>query len=464
MKKILVLLCLLFCTGFSLVSAEQKEEPQKIDYKEQYEEARFFYATANACLAAYDDRVGNIFYTFMQHDGWHAERFKKTGELADVNIFLAKRFDPQSGKNTYILSFRGTASKKDVRLDKRTGRVLFAGSSLEEIKKNAERLDVPDTFPKVHKGFLQYTLAALSADLENEDLVPDSDRLYDVIKEDANSELIITGHSLGGAAAVLYAASIVNMGVPSERVKVVTFGAPAVGNKEFAEIYQDKINVTRIYSSFDPVPGGLQSFYSYVQFGKPFVVRSDPRVRVMQHNMENYADLMGKYYYSCKDEAIEHGVIPKDPVSYDEGSGKIVAVAVIQPVGEYRLVDYKYARENLLDAYRWSFFRYRILDIADRKVSKLELEDMARKIGADYLLTARVGISRVRVTKEWIIALDQALFTTDGTLVSGLTHSVKIKEGGSFFQASAYNGFKAVESLHDLDVGLVRPLDYLVSE
>lgn len=460
MKRIIFLFVFIFAFSAVSVSAESVT-----DKKLKYEQAKFLYATANACLAAYDNKVGNIFYTFMQYDGWEAERLEKQGDLADVNIFLARMFDEERGKTVYIMSFRGTASKKDVRLDKRTGRVLFDGASIDELTQNAEKKDVEETLPKVHKGFMQYALAAFSVDLAEKNSIVDSTHFYEVLKGDPNSEVILTGHSLGGAGAVLYAATLINMGVPKEQIKVVTFGAPAVGNKAFAEAYQDKIDMIRIYSSFDPVPGGLQSFHRYIQFGTPFVLTSDPRRREMQHSMENYADLVGKYYYDCKQEAIDAGIIDKEPQSYDEGEGKVVAIAILPSDNAYNLSDFKYAKENLLDIYRLSFFRYRILDTDKEDLLMLDLEDKARKAGADYLLVARIGIDRVRTSNHWVVSLDQGVFNlADGSLVKGMSKSVRQNYSASFLQASSYNGFRAVESLYGIGAGWVRPLEYSVAE
>ena len=465
MKRFLTLLALFCYLSCACVSAQSKAPATLFEQQEKYQQAGLLYLTANACLASYNDRVGNIFYTFLQHDGWRSQRIKQSGQIADANLFIASRLDEVTGKTTYILALRGTASKKDLKLDKRTRRVLFAGSSIGELSENAGKAETTDAQPRVHRGFLQYTLAALAVDVEDESRVAQSKRFYELLKEDSGSKLIITGHSLGGAAAVLYAASLINFGIEPERIQLVTYGAPAVGNEAFAQAYKDNIKLLRVYSTLDPIPGGLQSlFHNYVQFGSLFAVQSDPHLRILQHSMENYADMMGKHYYNCKQAAIDEGIIPQDPMQSDAGTGKTIAVALLPPEDVYSLPDSKYAVANLLDTYRWSFPRYRILTVADTGASKQELTELARRSGADVLLTARIGISRVKTSKYWVVSLDQGLFTTDGDILSGLTHSVRLKEGASIFQASAYNGFKAVEMLGDLDAELIRPLDHLVSE
>lgn len=450
-KKICAVLVLSFLLAVPALAAQKGEDVG-------YEDARLYYAASNACLAAYDDKVGNVFYSFLQNIGWEVEKFSQVGDFADSNIFLTKR--RENGKTFYMLAFRGTASKKDVNVDARTEKLLFAGSTPAEINENAKKTDVPDRLPKVHEGFLQYVLAAFDVDLEDSSIASGSKHLYDIVKEDENAHIVVTGHSLGGAGAVLYAASMVEMGVPTERIKVVTFGAPAVGNKAFANKYKDILDISRIYSVYDPIPGGLQSFFSYVQIGSPIEVRSDPRVRSIQHKMENYADIVGKMYYDSKERAIDDGTLAKEPDVYDDGTGKVTAIVINEVNEPYYVENYKYAREILLDIYRKSFPRYRVLE-ASADASRYELEQMAKEAGADYLVVAQVDISRVKTTSDWIMELHQAAFDVKASaLVSGGSYSQTVKRDGSFFQAAAYNTFMAVKDLSSYGEDMTYHLEY----
>ena len=58
----------------------------------------------------------------------------------------------------------------------------------------------------------------------------------------------------------MLAERLVSMGIDKDRVPVITFGAPAIGNAAFAEVYGDKIDLRRITNNADPVPGSLQTF------------------------------------------------------------------------------------------------------------------------------------------------------------------------------------------------------------
>jgi hypothetical protein len=67
----------------------------------------------------------------------------------------------------------------------------------------------------------------------------------------------ITGHSLGGALAILAAYRGVEVGVfPASRLLVTTFGSPRVGNAAFAKCFNkiEFLDVKRVVSPFDAVP------------------------------------------------------------------------------------------------------------------------------------------------------------------------------------------------------------------
>ncbi len=86
---------------------------------------------------------------------------------------------------------------------------------------------------QVHAGFYEIARALQKR------LTPDKEKL-----------ITVTGHSLGGAVALLYGALLHDDGYD---VRVITFGAPPVGNEAFVEanVALDHIRFAHI---FDPVP------------------------------------------------------------------------------------------------------------------------------------------------------------------------------------------------------------------
>lgn len=108
-------------------------------------------------------------------------------------------------------------------------------------------LAYPKNFPfgtgNVHTGFLNAVLSI-------------SENLIKKVSELTGSKkcsFYVTGHSKGGAMAVLMAA-ILKSKLQSliESIKVVTFGAPRVGDKTFKDNYT--ISVTRYEANLDVVP------------------------------------------------------------------------------------------------------------------------------------------------------------------------------------------------------------------
>ena len=69
-------------------------------------------------------------------------------------------------------------------------------------------------------------------------------------------ELWVTGHSLGAAMASLGAASISKLGyMPPEKIKLVTFGQPRVGNSSYVDAVDKLISYSfRIVHAHDIVP------------------------------------------------------------------------------------------------------------------------------------------------------------------------------------------------------------------
>ncbi len=83
----------------------------------------------------------------------------------------------------------------------------------------------------------------------------------------------LTGHSRGGALAVLTAYRLNAESIPTEHV--FTFGAPRVGDAAFARAYRPPLY--RFEAAHDPVPS-LPVFQEYEAVGERFLVTRDGRV------------------------------------------------------------------------------------------------------------------------------------------------------------------------------------------
>jgi predicted lipase len=113
-----------------------------------------------------------------------------------------------------IIAFRGSSSVKDWILDAEFFRTTFR--FLEDLS------------GQVHTGFLtafSSIHAELASNLKTRGL--------------GNAPIFVTGHSLGGALAILCALELSREGY--NLAQVVTFGQPRVGNKAFKAIYDARL-------------------------------------------------------------------------------------------------------------------------------------------------------------------------------------------------------------------------------
>ena len=273
--------------------------------QDDYEEAAKLRLAAGACLAAYNARTGMLAREYFRQDGWEIRPFVKSSKEADARFLLARKMSP-AGRPRYLLAVVGTETWKDLQVDLRTGKVYFAGRTPEEFAANARRADMPDSAPKVHRGFYEYMQAALA------NKAPDDDgggrELGELLLADGTAKVYLVGHSLGGAVATLIGARLLAMGVKPAQIEVITFGAPAVGNAAFARAYEPQLNLTRVVISGDAVTGVLQQLVGgYKQFGRELLWQQSPLFSGSPHAVEEYLDLAIKRFYDARKAARQAG-------------------------------------------------------------------------------------------------------------------------------------------------------------
>jgi|ERR1043165_4130138 predicted lipase len=78
------------------------------------------------------------------------------------------------------------------------------------------------------------------------------------------TEVVVSGHSLGGAVAGMVALAVATE-FPTMPIRVYTFGAPQAGNGRFKRLFKRRIPESlRVVNDHDPIPQSLSWFYRHL--------------------------------------------------------------------------------------------------------------------------------------------------------------------------------------------------------
>ena len=253
-------------------------------------------------MASYSDELSLLAREWLAETGWEFQSQTTATSLAQGRYHLVTKEMPD-GHRAVLLAFPGTENAKDAKVDLRTRSVPFGGSSVEEFRDVAQQDRHATSYPLVHKGFDDYTMTALfhePVDLAGSGACETmGEHLAQELRAHPTEVLYLTGHSLGGAAAILTAARLSDMGVRPDQLRVITFGSPAVGNAAFARYYEKRMQLTRIVMDGDPVAAALQSLGTrYVQFGERVAWKQDRSSARFEHAMVVYLDRALRLYFS----------------------------------------------------------------------------------------------------------------------------------------------------------------------
>jgi len=158
------------------------------------------------------------------------------------------------GGKLYAVSFRGTTNLRDWITD---GRLMGT----------------------VHEGFLQ----ALQPHLDH--------IVQEVTKQmKGHSRLLITGHSLGGALANIFAVAL-KLAAPSIKLELITYGAPRVGDRTFQQRVQKSCDyILRVVNRDDEIPKTPTGLYA----GFSSLGESDNDQKGWGHNLFKAFNMKGK--------------------------------------------------------------------------------------------------------------------------------------------------------------------------
>ena len=378
-------------------------------------------------LAAYSDDEGYTARQILNSHGWAVGNLTDDKNSVRVKAYLIGKKISED-KAVKILVITGTEDLKDVEVNFRLGGVTF-------------HKDVSDGI-FVHRGFRDYADATLSKGI--------SEYLINDLAANPNTTLYLTGHSLGGAVAIVTAARLCDMGIDKDRMKVITFGALAVGNKTLAKFYEDKIDLTRIEVKGDVVRKIFEPF-GYVQFGDDVKYKPVKDAEQYEHKMTLYLDCAIRNYFDAggfdfpeiiSDNKIDTPVyvaplkILTDTVKPDDQK---YINALIHTGLTARLANVKFSEQN--------YFEVESVDDIGKGLFTL-IED-AQKSGCKYILMQLVSAERVRDATDDTrqVVLYEYLYKVDGTPIfmqtSGMTtKDVTLLEAAMFAQENLRNNLE----------------------
>ncbi|MBR1580380.1 MAG: lipase family protein [Selenomonadaceae bacterium] len=355
---------------------------------------------AMASMAAYSSETSDMIRNELADRGWSLERIEAYSSKADAKALLLRRDTVEGRLN--ILSICGTEDQKDAEIDLRVKLVPF------DIEGGS-----------VHQGFNDYAEVLLS-----------SDRLSAIIDEIAASgeTLYLTGHSLGGAAAIIAAARLTERGL-GDRISVMTFGAPAAGDRFFADHFNGRFKFDRITVSGDPIKKSLRAL-GYAHFGDEIKLVPAKSVSKFRHKMAVYLDCALRNYYDVTNVDGEFG-----------SSSTIYALPLRLVDNSFARADVKYVTAIVRDVLS-SKGAGVVFDPApsmsiDYKEYKEGLGEIdgeyfarARAAGCDRVLMQTIEVRRVRESRAELeqVTVERIVCNLDGFPLSMQTSSVSTKE------------------------------------
>jgi surfactin synthase thioesterase subunit len=413
-----------------------------------YEESRKIYLAATACMAIYSDRVGGFALDALHQDGWQVESYVKTSSKVNARFLLASKVQTDGNQPVYMLAMAGTETFKDVLTNLLVSKVYFAGRTPEEFAANAERKDMPDTAPKVHKGYNQFVQIALTAEgQKNTDSA--KRKLTEILLDQPAGKLYLVGHSMGGATATVAAARLVSMGVQPEQLEIITFGAPAVGNEAFRKEFEPVLHLTRIVTSGDPIIEVLRDLVgSYKQFGQEISWDVSTNALVMPHAMAMYLDTATKHYYWNRHQAMEAGTIPVsvDQTIPDDGVSRVYVAPIKNHLSKGLQAEFFYMKEALQDEYRRTFPGY-VIDTAQESGDVFK---KAAAAGCQWVLATEIQDHKIKnLESGYYMTLEQSVYRVDtGNIVSVASYG-RTTRTTTPLQALIHDGTNLSRDSHD---------------
>jgi hypothetical protein len=408
-KKVIHFLCIVLLLSLSPIVGHAGP-------LEDYDEAQTLHLAAVACMAAYSDRYAGFWFDALKQDGWEIIPHVQKSKYADARFLLAKKKFPGQTRAVYLLATTGTETAKDRKVDLRWEKTPFVDQELKSLSpltiKTSEKSP-----PLVHTGFYQYVKTALEAGVTEENGHEQS--LLTLLKENPDQQVYLVGHSLGGAVSTLGGAWLISAGVNPDQIKVITFGAPAVGNFAFSEYAGHSLNLTRVINYGDPIPNFLLHIPGgYTQFGREIAWETPDDLDSSPHQINVYLDSAIKRYYLARQRALQAGVIaiPNPDVATVPDSPRVYIASSENDLPADLQNEFGYMQDILGDEYRDN------IPAANFAAGSLPIADLlqrARELNCQWAIVPEIYGYRVKDKEnEYYITLVQKIYqTSDGKLI-----------------------------------------------
>ncbi len=377
----------------------------------ELDEAELRLACAICSMGAYSDDESYLLRSALTSRGWVIEKLSRKSNVADAKAYLVSK------GNVKILAIAGTESLKDVEVDFRVGRVA--------LNKNAAPLELDEKNSSdkvfVHRGFRDYADVVLSDGL--------AERLKSSLEKNPRETLYLTGHSLGGSVATVAAVRLADMGVAKSRVKVISFGALAVGSHALANNYADKIDLTRVIMKGDVLKKSLRAL-GYVHFGKTLEYRQSVTSDHFEHKMAVYLDCAIRDYYAAG------GTFKHD--STDKISAPIYVAPILLVDGSFHKSDEELILNALNDGLTNHFSNLTFADVPSLEVDDKRILDAdfdeyiaaAKSLGCEYVLIRVLKAKKIRDAPlgERQVTLEEIVLDKNGLPLSMQTSGSSTKD------------------------------------
>ena len=418
-------------------------QPVSLEYVDKY----FTSVAAASCLGVYLPENSTEF-NYLRAYGWRIMPQKLRSGRVESNFAIAHNYFPELKKRIFLVTFRGSANKKDWSINLKTNRVNYGGSTLAEMDALAKE-SLRKSEPAVHSGFNTYVDTVLRTSV-----LDDKGQLrgaFKAVAERADALMVLSGHSLGGAAATLLGQRLLDLGMPAERLCVVTFGAPAIGNEAFAVQYGSRLRLLRITNTADPVPGSLQTFFGgYKQFGQHIKYSLSPQISNMQHDMAMYFDYSVSDFYQEYDRQVALGRIFPVPDRKITIGKPVVALWIHESDNLSKLASIMDLKRFVTDEYKRMLPSYMVMSKSlDKEAYTHEnIVEKSRFAGADYILVCGIDGYRQPEADGWYLTLDQVLFDEQGRMLTMSSLGRKVLPAIGNVQAVGESLMTARKELH----------------